>query len=124
MSWDEYYDDDEGGHFAEMDFEAEMCDEYDGECENCELRMTCASSTYLKEKTLEGMRKKRLKDQKGMYLITCNKGGKTLYLQDQRISNKGFWTQFKSNAKVFILKETAEKVVSTLHYNDPKVVKG
>ncbi len=45
MSWDEYYDDDDGGFLADMDYKAQVCDENDGECAECELRTTCAYST-------------------------------------------------------------------------------
>ncbi len=75
------------------------------------------------KKTLDALRKDRLVRLTGKYVITCKKDGKTLYLQDQRISNKGYWTQFKANARAFSLKETAERVMNTLRYNNPKITR-
>lgn len=31
-----------------MDFEADMCEEYDGDCEECPCRRDCEYSTYIK----------------------------------------------------------------------------
>ncbi|ASR79897.1 hypothetical protein JANET_274 [Bacillus phage Janet] len=68
-------------------------------------------------------RKRRLNALIGRYvLITDGKSSKKqVYYQDKRISNKGYWTQFLTNALGFDTKSDAEAVKSTLIYNNPRV---
>ena len=68
------------------------------------------------------LRKQRLLNQIGKYIIVAYKDGKKLYLQDQRISNGGYWTQFQANARVFNTQAEAEKVNAYFHLGNPRVV--
>lgn len=73
---------------------------------------------------IEEDRCRREKNLKGKYLIVCKapSNGRLLYLQDRRISKRGFWTKFKNNALGFSSKSGAEKVCSKLKYNNPSVI--
>lgn len=109
----DFYWEDEGGFYADMDYEAHLQmimddDEYED---------------YIRSEKLDLLRKQRLVNQKGKFIIQANKNGKVIYLQDQRISKSGYWTQFKSNARVFIDKNKAQSIVDGLKYNNPRVVK-
>ena len=110
----DFYWEDEGGFYADMDYEARIQMEMnDDEYEE-----------HIKNVKLDLIRKQRLLNQKGKYLIQAKKNGKVIYLQDLRISQGGYWTQFKANARVFTDRKKAEKLASTFKYNSPKVICG
>lgn len=71
---------------------------------------------------LNKLRSRRIREQKGKYIIIANKGSKKLYLQDQKISSGGYWTQFRSNARTFNTAEEANKVLSYFHLGNPRAV--
>lgn len=70
------------------------------------------------------VRKVRESQLHGKYLITTKSrhNGKTLYLQDRKISSNGWWTYFKSNALGFDTKQGATKIADRLKYNKPRVI--
>ncbi len=47
-----YADDfeDIGGYFADQDFFAEECEDYDGNCRKCPYKYECESSDYVKHR--------------------------------------------------------------------------
>ena len=49
MSYAEDFED-VGGYFAEQDYYAEECDEYEGECKRCPHKKRCQSSDYNKRR--------------------------------------------------------------------------
>jgi len=106
----DFYWEDDGGLQADMDYEAH-------------LQATMTEEEYT-EHLREQQRQIRLFNQKGNYIITATKNGKTLYLQDQKISKGGYWTQFKANARIFTDRKKAEEIAKTFRHNNPKVVCG
>lgn len=108
------YWEDEGGFYADMDYEAQLQIEMSEE----------EYEEHLKNEKLNILRNQRLLKQKGKFLIQAKKNGKIIYLQDQRISNGGYWTQFKSNARVFSDKIEAQNLAKTFKYNNPVVING
>lgn len=42
-------EEDYGGDLANMNFEADMCEEYEGECKKCPCRHNCEYSEYIKK---------------------------------------------------------------------------
>lgn len=102
----DFYWEDEGGLYADMDYMDD--DEYE---------------EYEKERKLNDLRERRVYQQHGKYLIVATKNNKTIYLQDQRISNGGYWTQFNANARVFTDKNKAQSIVNGFKYNNPRVIK-
>lgn len=110
----DFYWEDEGGFYADMDYEAH-------------LQMTMTEEEYekhIRSEKLDALRNLRLLNQKGKFLIQAKKNGKVIYLQDQKISKGGYWTQFKSNARVFTDKVEAQNLAKTFKYNNPIVVNG
>ena len=70
-------------------------------------------------------RKERENALKGKWIIVCDSPqyiGNLMYMQDQEICNKGFWTGFLCNAKGFENPYTAKAVCNRLKYNNPRVV--
>lgn len=110
----DFYWEDEGGIQADMDYEAHLQMEMDDD----------EYEEYIRKEKLNILRKHRLLNQKGKFLIQANKNGKIIYLQDQRISKGGYWTQFKANARIFNNKIEAENLAKTFKYNNPIVVNG
>lgn len=108
------YWEDEGGFYADMDYEAHLQTVMSDE----------EYEKYERNQKLNFLRQQRLLRQKGKFLIQANKKGKTIYLQDRRISKGGYWTQFKANARVFCAKDEAETFAKKFKYNNPKVVCG
>lgn len=60
----------------------------------------------------------------GKYLVVCDgiKSKKLCYLQDQRISSKGYWTNYMSNAIGFTNRNEAIRELKKLRYNNPRIV--
>ena len=115
------YWEDEGQYWADVDFDMS----YEEDKFYADLYFpTLDDYRECRERVLEQMIKQRLVNQKGKYLISANKNGKILYLQDRRISTGGYWTQFKANARVFTDKRVAEKLANSFKYNNPKVIRG
>lgn len=72
---------------------------------------------------IELIRQKRLERLVGKYVITTKgrASGKTVYYQDQDISNKGYWTQFMSNALGFVSLDSAKLHANKFKYGNPKI---
>ena len=110
----DFYWEDEGGLYADMDYEAHLQMEMDDD----------EYEEYERENKLKIVRERRLLKQRGKYLIAATKNGRTIYLQDQRISNGGYWTQFKANARVFTDSSIAQSIANGFKYNNPRVIQG
>ena len=75
---------------------------------------------YLKEQ-----RAKRVAALTGKCVIIADSPkhpGHVMYLQDQSICSKGFWTSFLANAKGFGTEEEAGCVLAKLKYNHPRIM--
>lgn len=68
-------------------------------------------------------RQNRLRNLAGKYVVVTKgrSSGRQVFLQDQRISDKGYWTQFLSNAYGFIDQSSAEQYRKKFKFNNPKV---
>jgi len=68
-------------------------------------------------------RERRLDSLVGKYVISsfAIKTKRQVYLQDQRISKGGYWTQYLSNALGFVSFEAAQKVLVKYKYNNPTI---
>lgn len=78
-----------------------------------------------KEAYLRQQRALRIAALQGKYLIIADSPrhpGQIMYIQDQKICNKGFWTSFIANAKGFT-KEEAEAMLKKLKYNNPRIMR-
>ena len=100
-TWGDCYDEDEEEQSQEEDFEVMLS---------------------RRRHELNKLRSRRIREQKGKYIIIANKGSKKLYLQDQKISSGGYWTQFRSNARTFNTAEEANKVLGYFHLGNPRAV--
>jgi len=108
---------DEGEHASEgYDWDYELADLSSDEKD----KYNDDFKDYIQEQ--KRLRKERLAYQVGKYIITADKNGKTLYLQDPHISNRGYWTQFRANARVFHTKSEADKVNSRFKLGNPQVI--
>lgn len=119
---------DEGEHASEgydwdyelADLDSDDEDEYDDDFDNyIQAQKRLRKSREQRHRQLN---KERLAYQVGKYIITANKNGKTLYLQDPCISNHGYWTQFQANARVFNTKPEADKVNNCFKLGNPQVI--
>lgn len=61
----------------------------------------------------------------GKYIIACDgyKSKKICFLQNQQISNKGYWTNFLSNALGFENLTYAKFRLKDFKYNNPRIIK-
>lgn len=61
----------------------------------------------------------------GKYVIACDghKSKKICFLQNKKISNKGYWTNFLSNALGFNKLTDAEFKLKNLKYNNPRIIR-
>lgn len=78
--------------------------------------MNCAAA---RAEEIENERAERLHALKGKYVITCigSTSNKIVYLQDQKINNGGWWTQYLSNALGYTNKKAAMKRAAQFKYN-------
>lgn len=77
-----------------------------------------------KNEYLKLQRAKRIADLQGKCVVIADSPkhpGQIVYLQDQNICNRGFWTAFLANAKGFATENEAKAVVSKLKYNNPRI---
>lgn len=77
-----------------------------------------------KDLYLAKMRQARINALKGKYVIICDSPKDKnirLYMQDQTLSQKGYWTAYMANAKGFSNLEDAQRVCSHLKYNHPRI---
>lgn len=97
---------DVGGYMADADMAMEEAD-----------RVHSVRLDILKD------RERRVEKLIGRYIIVCNgwKSNKQVYLQDMMISNKGYWTQFMSNAKGFYTLQAAEIELKKFRLNNPNI---
>ncbi len=70
--------------------------------------------------------KSHIPAEKKRYVIVCDSphDGHLLYLQDRRISNTGYWTNFKDNARIFDenAKSFANSIINRLKFNNPRLI--
>ncbi|PJZ19761.1 hypothetical protein CEW46_21515 [Bacillus cereus] len=68
-------------------------------------------------------RKNRVKKLAGKYVVMTDgkSSGRQVFFQDRNISNKGYWTQFLSNALGFSTEGEARTIANGFKYNNPRV---
>lgn len=79
-----------------------------------------------KEEYLRKMRTERIMNLQGKFVIISDSSknkGQIVYLQDQTLSTKGFWTAFLANAKGYETEEEAMIMLRKLKYNNPRIMK-
>jgi hypothetical protein len=81
-----------------------------------------AEEAYDRMQMIKADRKQRVRKLSGKYVIVADgwKSKKKVFLQDPRISDKGHWTQFLSNAMGMGNKE-ANDLAKKFKYNNPRV---
>lgn len=75
------------------------------------------------EERLREKRRKRIGLLENKFLVVCKHNGNTLYIQDKNISSHGYWTRFLSNAKGYDTYSDAFSRLSSLKYNNPRIMK-
>lgn len=78
-----------------------------------------------KDEYLKQQRAMRLIALQGKCVIVADSPkhkGSVVYLQDQSICNKGFWTGFLVNAKGYDTEEEANIQLAKLKYNNPRIM--
>lgn len=76
---------------------------------------------YLKQKRME-----RIMALQGKFVIVADSPknkGQLVYLQDQTLSTKGFWTAFLANAKGYDTEAEANLMLAKLKYNNPRLMR-
>lgn len=76
---------------------------------------------YLKQKRME-----RIMNLQGKIVIVADSPknkGQLVYLQDQTLSTKGFWTAFLANAKGYDTEDEANLMLAKLKYNNPRLMR-
>ena len=79
-----------------------------------------------KDEYLKMKRAERLMNLTGKFVIVADSPknpGTMMYLQDQSLSTKGFWTAFLANAKGYETEEEAKLMLCKLKYNNPRLMK-
>lgn len=68
-------------------------------------------------------RKHRVKMLSGKYVVATKgrSSGDIVFLQDRKISDKGYWTRFLSNAVGFESLDKANMIAKGFKYNNPRV---
>ncbi len=77
---------------------------------------------HMQRERLDITRRRRLASQRGKYIIKAHTNGHDIYLQDQKISKHGYWTQYKANARVFDTQDAATNVIQHIKYNNPQII--
>lgn len=75
---------------------------------------------YLKQKRME-----RIMALQGKCVIVADSPknkGQIVYLQDQELCSKGFWTAFLANAKGYDTEAEAMVMLRKLKYNNPRIM--
>lgn len=75
---------------------------------------------YLKTKRME-----RIMALNGKCVIVADSPkhpGQVMYLQDQSLSTKGFWTAFLANAKGYNTEDEANIMLKKLKFNNPRLM--
>lgn len=78
-----------------------------------------------KEDYLKTQRTKRIMNLIGKCVIiaeSTKNPGEVIYIQDQKLSQKGFWTKFMANARGFDTAEDANLIIKKLKYNNPRIM--
>lgn len=78
-----------------------------------------------KEDYLKMQRTERIMNLMGKCVIiaeSTKNPGEVIYIQDQKLSRKGFWTKFMANARGFETAEEAGQVIAKLKYNNPRIM--
>lgn len=78
-----------------------------------------------KEDYLIEQRTQRIMNLMGKCVIiaeSTTKPGQVTYLQDQKLSSKGFWTKFLANARGFETEEEANRIIAKLKFNNPRIL--
>lgn len=76
---------------------------------------------YLRQKRME-----RVMNLQGKFVIIADSPknkGQLVYLQDQSLSTKGFWTAFLANAKGYDTESEANLMLAKLKYNNPRLMR-
>lgn len=79
-----------------------------------------------REEYLKIKRTERIMALNGKYVIVADSPkhpGQQVYLQDQNLCTKGFWTAFLANAKGYETKAEAMIMLRKLKYNNPRIIK-
>lgn len=68
-------------------------------------------------------RKRRMKALSGKFIVstTGHSSGRPVFIQDRRINEGGYWTQYLSNAVGYADLEKAKSVANGFKYGNPKI---
>lgn len=78
-----------------------------------------------REEYLKQQRAKRIMNLQGKFVIICDSSkneGQIMYLQDQTLSAKGFWTAYLANAKGYETEAEAKIMLAKLKFNNPRIM--
>ena len=79
-----------------------------------------------REQYLKMKRAERVMNLTGKWVIVADstkRPGTVMYLQDQTLSTKGFWTGFLANAKGYESEEEANLMLAKPKYNNPRLMR-